>query len=128
MDELSELIMKIRTNNVILWVGAGFSLYAGMPTASKLVQSIIEQSRDDEKNILREIRTLQDVSEEFMLLRDGNKDDLIEILKKEIIISPKDLSLHKMLSEMPQINEIITTNYDTLFEQAYGPMSRFRTN
>lgn len=120
MNKISELIMKIREKKVILWVGAGFSLYAGMPSASKLVNSIINQSTDDEKNILRNITALQDVSEEFVLLRDGDKDELLKILQKEIIIPPKDLSLHEMLRQIPQINEIITTNYDTLFEQAYG--------
>lgn len=120
MNKISELIMKIREKKVILWVGAGFSLYAGMPSALTLVNAIINQSTDEEKDILRSVtKTLQDVSEEFVLLRSDNKNDLIKILEKEIMINPKDLSIHEMLRQIPQINEIITTNYDTLFEQAY---------
>lgn len=112
--------MKIREKKIILWVGAGFSLYAGIPSASKLVKAIIDESTDDEKEILRNVpQTLRDVSEEFVLLRSEKKNDLIKILERKISIEPKDISLHEMLRQIPQINEIITTNYDTLFEQAY---------
>ena len=73
---ISELIMKIREKKIILWVGAGFSLYAGIPSASKLVKAIIDESTDDEKEILRNVpQTLRDVSEEFVLLRSEKKND-----------------------------------------------------
>lgn len=86
---ISELIMKIREKKIILWVGAGFSLYAGIPSASKLVNAIIDESTDEEKEILRNVpKTLRDVSEEFVLLRsDDNKNDLIKILERNIMIN-----------------------------------------
>ncbi|KAA0805627.1 SIR2 family protein [Bacillus sp. JAS102] len=115
---LSQLISKIRKKEVILWAGAGFSIYTNLPTggqlASKIISELPEQYHEDLK-----YKTLPEVAEEFVMLNGGTKRELFRILKEEIDIEPNTLEVHEKLSEIIQIEKIVTTNYDKLFEKAY---------
>lgn len=117
---MERLIDKIRNNDVILWVGAGFSLYAGMPNVEKIKKAILDACTDEEKVVTEKISDLSDRAKEFVEMRNGSKNELGQILSNLIDIDPLSLKTHTLVSEIPQINTIITTNYDTLFEEAYG--------
>ncbi|MDM5426005.1 SIR2 family protein [Bacillus mycoides] len=115
---LSQLISKVRKKEVILWAGAGFSMYTNLPTggqlASKIISELPEQYHEDLK-----YKALPEVAEEFVMLNDGTKRELFRILKEEIDIEPNTLAVHEKLTEIIQIEKIVTTNYDKLFEKAY---------
>ncbi|CAI8819600.1 SIR2 family NAD-dependent protein deacylase [Bacillus pseudomycoides] len=115
---LSQLISKIRKKEVILWAGAGFSIYTNLPTggqlASKIISELPEQYHEDLK-----YKTLPEVAEEFVMLNGGTKRELFRILKEDIDIEPNTLEVHEKLTEIIQIEKIVTTNYDKLFEKAY---------
>ncbi|MED3525142.1 SIR2 family protein [Bacillus thuringiensis] len=115
---LSQLISKVRKKEVILWAGAGFSMYTNLPTggqlASKIISELPEQYHEDLK-----YKALPEVAEEFVMLNGGTKRELFRILKEEIDIEPNTLEVHEKLTEIIQIEKIVTTNYDKLFEKAY---------
>lgn len=117
---LSRLINSIRDNDVILWTGAGFSYYAGMPKVDKIKEAILAESTDEEKEILEGISSLSEMSQEFVDMRNGSRHPVVSILRKLIYKEPDSLKYHKLLAEIPQIKTIVSTNYDLLFEQAYG--------
>jgi hypothetical protein len=117
MNELEEIIQKIRRSELILWVGSGFSSLAGYPTGSKLVSIIKEELNPSEKQYFEKKFNLDEVAEEFVQIR--SRKELISILHEVFKKEPTNLMYHKMVSEIPQIQTIITTNYDKSFEHTY---------
>lgn len=116
---LSRLISKIRKKEVVLWAGAGFSRYTNLPTggelASKIISELPTEYHDDLKN-----KALPEIAEEFVMLNEGTERELFRILKENIDIELDRLDVHEKLTEIIQIDKIVTTNYDKLFEKAYG--------
>ncbi|MFJ7185580.1 SIR2 family NAD-dependent protein deacylase [Lysinibacillus xylanilyticus] len=113
------LVEKLRDNDVVLWVGAGFSLYAGMPSANTLRDLIINNCTEEEKGYF-ENQSLSEVASTFVDMRNGSRNELHKILQSAIDIEPKSINAHQLIADIPQINLIVTTNYDKLFEEAYG--------
>jgi hypothetical protein len=117
---LARIVSTIRKNDAILWAGSGLSLYAGYPCGKKLSRIILESAESDkDKEILKVyINSLMDISNEFSQIY--SRDKLIEIIKKNFDVAPStEPTTHCYISKIPQINTIITTNYDHLFEMAY---------
>ncbi|MFE4123982.1 SIR2 family protein [Priestia sp. YIM B13486] len=117
---LERLINRIKNNEVILWAGSGFSSYAGMPSVKEIKEEILNLCNEEEKEYLQGISDLSDISGNFVEMRNNSRNDLNRILTKLIDIDPNSIKIHKLLTEIPQIDTIVTTNYDTLFEEAYG--------
>lgn len=117
---IERVIEKIRNNDVILWVGSGFSLYSGMPRVSDIKNEILSKCDENEREVLGEIQNLPEFCQTFVEMRNQSKQELLSSLTKLIDIEPKSLKYHRLLSEVPQLDTIITTNYDKLFESAYG--------
>ncbi|GIN20529.1 SIR2 family NAD-dependent protein deacylase [Siminovitchia fordii] len=116
---LERVIKKIRDNDVVLWVGAGFSLYAGMPSANTLRDLIIRECSEEEKPYFENL-SLAEVASTFVDMRNGSRNELHQILQSAIDIEPKSIRAHQLIADIPQIDLIVTTNYDKLFEEAYG--------
>lgn len=117
MTDFKELIERIRKEEVTLFIGSGFSLKAGGPKSSVLVESILSHMKEDEKSCLSG-QQLDYVSEEFEQLY--GRDSLLKIIEKEMNFDRKDMTDHEDLPLIPHFHRIITTNYDTLLEDAYG--------
>ena len=118
MTDFNKIIYKIRSGELILWVGSGFSSLAGYPTGSQLANIIKEKLNPSEKQYFENKYNLDEVAEEFVLIR--SREELISLLSEVFKEAPKNLMYHKMVSEIPQIQTIITTNYDKSFEHTYG--------
>ena len=118
MDPLAELINQIRSGNVILWAGSGFSRYAGYPDGKKLAEIIKGNAQEPDSEYFEDKQQLIDVAQEFTEFYGSER--LIEILKSVFNEEPTSLQYHQLLAQIPQITHIITTNYDMLFEKAYG--------
>ncbi|PFP10144.1 SIR2 family protein [Priestia megaterium] len=116
---LEKVINKIRRNSVTLWAGAGLSLYAGLPTGRKLADEIVKQMpkvyQDEFKG-----KALPEVAEEFVQMHSNSPLEAFSILNTYLNKEPQSIIYHEKLSEIPQIKNIVTTNYDDLFERAYG--------
>ena len=119
LEKISE---KMRNGQLILWAGSGFSKYAGLPSASQLVQVLLSSVTSEKREVLEKLQdqTLENVSEVFVQLHHKSRKELYGIICNIIAVEPTDLSVHIKLKEIPQLTTIITTNYDKLFEKAYS--------
>lgn len=121
---IEKLIKYIRKEDVVLFIGSGFSIKAGAPTAYQLVNAIIQEGGEELfKDLSPEERTLRTVSELFTQDR-MSRNELLTLLKGQFDFIPKDLSDHQMLRKIPHIRTIFTTNYDTLLEDSYPKSER----
>jgi hypothetical protein len=118
MDPLAELINQIRTGNVVLWAGSGFSKYTGYPDGKQLAEIIKKNVQDTDREYFEDEQQLTDVAQEFTEIY--GSEHLIRILKSVFNEEPTSLQYHQMIAQIPQITHIVTTNYDLLFERAYG--------
>lgn len=121
-SDYTRLLDKVRDKEVVLWIGAGFSRCAGFPSGYEMLQKIKSTCTQQEQKKLNEYNLLPDFTDKFVRLRGGKKTDLICILKDifQVRITDEMLKNHKKLNNIPQIQTIITTNYDRLIEEAYG--------
>jgi NAD-dependent SIR2 family protein deacetylase len=106
----------IRKEEAALFVGAGMSLYAGYPSGAKLAEILYNNLTSDLQKDINFSTDLPKLAEDIYYLKGGNKNFLIEVLKKEFQKVPSSTETHQILAKIPQIKTIITTNYDTLIE------------
>ena len=107
IPELHDLIKK---DELILFIGSGFSAYAGLPSASNLADILRKELDLTNNSSLR----LDDLLQYYE--NDKQPEGLIKLLKTEFQKNDKsDLSLHKQLFGLG-ITKIITTNWDELIE------------
>ena len=116
MGKFSSIIEHIRKEDVVLFVGAGCSIQAGALTANQLSVELAKFLPEDTKAEI-DTKNLQKVAE-AVILNDGNRDKVNALLRKSLEgLTPGEF--HKQLSNIPHIHNIITTNYDSLIEDAY---------
>ncbi len=116
MQKIFELVRK---EDVVLWIGSGFSKYAGYPLGSELNDLLLSSLSSLEKKEIQSNLQLSDLAEEFVRIR-GNRDSLNKILLDSFLKPPTSLEWHKLIFNIPQIKTIITTNYDNCFELVYN--------
>lgn len=114
------VIELIRKGEVVLFCGAGMSLYAGYPSGRQLAQRIYESMTDPEKGCIDANLALPELAEEYVNLKLGKRNALISMCKEAFLKAPIADHLHRKVSRVAQIGTIITTNYDELFEHAFG--------
>jgi hypothetical protein len=114
------LFKLIRKEEVIIWAGSGFSLYAGFPSGQSLGNILVENLSETEKSKINTNLSLPDLAEEFYRLKGSNRNTLIRILVEVFKNQPpRATNHHDCLSNIPHFKTIITTNYDTLIEDAF---------
>ncbi|MGL2992693.1 SIR2 family NAD-dependent protein deacylase [Flavobacterium sp. TSSA_36] len=114
--EKESVFELIRKEEMILFAGAGMSLYAGFPSGKELAKILHKNLPISQQNEIELSSDLLQVSEDIFNIRNGNKNYLITKLKECFEIEPSSKETHQLLAKIPQIKTIITTNYDTLFE------------
>ena len=120
MNEYKQIIELIRKGDVVLFVGAGFSIKAGAPSGSdlcNLLYNALPENIQNEKSLKTEY-TLQKLSETY--LTHFGRVALVDLLKNAFDFESKDTSDQQLLAQIPHFKHIITTNYDSLLEDAYG--------
>ena len=112
----------IRKEEVTLFAGAGFSLNAGAPSCSDIISSIKEELTEQELNKIPKSKAydLAYISDFFISSRSGGKNQLIRLLSNLMRFDRNDLTVHQQLAHIPHFHNIITTNYDTLIEDAFN--------
>jgi hypothetical protein len=116
---VNNLFNLIRHEDTCLWIGSGFSLYAGYPSANELINILYDNLNIDEQKSIDKNLPLSNFTEAFVRLKSGSKNELKQILRKEFLKKPTSADLHAQLSFIPHFKSIITTNYDTLIEDSY---------
>lgn len=115
-ESLFEAISK---GEVVLWVGAGLSLYAGLPSGVQLMEILYEGLTPLEKEEVGKNSDLSHLADEICTLK-GNRNYIIQTLKNTFTRDFLSTETHKIISQIPHFRNIITTNYDSLFESVYG--------
>ncbi len=119
-EPLTRVVSSIRNYDAILWVGSGLSLYAGYPSGAELSKKIFESAENSSDQAILQVymNSLMDLSNEFSQLY--SRDKLIDIIEKNFDVAPStEPSAHYHITKIPQIDTIITANYDHLFEIVY---------
>lgn len=115
---LERLLDLIRSEQVILFAGAGLSKYAGYPMGGQL-QNIFYQSLSDlAKSEIEPTRSLADLTDDLFHLYQSN-NQIVRILKDSYTKAPENNFVHDIISKIPHFKTIITTNYDELFEKSF---------
>mgnify|MGYP001643228368 CR=1 FL=1 len=115
-ESLFEAISK---GEVVLWAGAGLSLYAGLPSGVRLREILYEGLTPLEKEEVGKNSDLSHLADEICTLK-GNRNYIIQTLKNTFTRDFLSIETHKIISQIPHFRNIITTNYDSLFESVYG--------
>lgn len=110
------ILELIRKEEVVLFIGAGMSIYAGFPSGAGLAKILFDNLTDDLKTDIEFTYNLPKLCDDIYTLKGGNKNYLIETLKKEFRKPPTSTETHKLLAGIPHFRNIVTTNYDTLIE------------
>ena len=113
------LFKAISKGEVVLWVGAGLSLYAGLPSGVQLREILYEGLTPLEKEEVGKNSDLSHLADEICTLK-GNRNYIIQTLKDTFRRDFLSTKTHKIISQIPHFRNIITTNYDNLFESVYG--------
>ncbi len=119
MIQTEKIFELVRKEDVVLWIGSGFSLYAGYPTGIKLTEIIYQSLSQSERNEISNHLSLMDLTEQYVRLKGDSRNTLNLLLKKELNKPPSSTKWHEVLANIPHIKTIITTNFDRLFERAY---------
>ena len=117
-DIFEKINKKVRLGQLSLFIGAGFSLKAGAPSAKYLVNCISRLFPKGYKKGLRYL-PLDDIANEYVKFCKGDKQPLIDFLCEKMRFKRTDLSDHRALVKIPHFRNIFTTNYDTLLEESY---------
>ncbi|WBA43184.1 SIR2 family NAD-dependent protein deacylase [Hymenobacter canadensis] len=119
MDKES-LFQSIKKEEVIIWAGAGFSRYAGYPMGGELAKTLYDTLVASERKQVDENSSLPKLADDYIALKKGNRSAITSELIKAFKKNPRSTQFHDLLAKLPHFKNIITTNYDTLFERAYG--------
>lgn len=118
--KFDNIIELVRQNDLVLFVGAGFSYKAGAPSNDDLINAFyyaLPNEVQREKGVLSE-KTLQNVSSAYET--HYGRTALIEFLQQLFQFVPQNTEDQYNLTKIPQIKHVFTTNYDLLIEDAYG--------
>lgn len=119
--DIKRLIKHIASEDVVPFLGSGFSLKAGAPSVWTLKEAIVNDGGDDfaeEVGDLRKI-SLAELSEKYVEFNGGSRNALMALLKRMFEIEPSDTSDHGFLRLIPHFKSLYTTNYETFIETAY---------
>lgn len=94
-------------------------MYAGYPSGKGLAHRIYHELSEEEKQYIDPNSLLPDLTEQFVRNRNGKRHELNTILKNIYQKAPDSIEYHEKIASIPHFKEIITTNYDPLFEKGY---------
>lgn len=118
---LNQLFDSISKEDVVLFVGAGLSRCAGLPSGADLSEFIFGKLPDELQSELSDYKwDLPRIASAYVYSV-GSKDQLIEEIKCYFnYCEPKDIDKTPLgqLQKLVHFKTIVTTNYDTLIEQS----------
>jgi NAD-dependent SIR2 family protein deacetylase len=123
-EGIEQVFQLMRSKETVLWVGAGFCYGSSAPTVQSLkailydnYSTIINQNREDLKLVNLDELTQRIIYRDSF--HEKNRNELLDGLKQYFVFTSAKHPLQTIVSQIPYIDQIITTNYDNLFELAY---------
>jgi len=118
---ISDVFELIRKEQAVFFVGSGMSRYAGYPVGAEFAGILYQSLTSEEQKEIDEHAYLPELAEEFIRIKNESRLELNGLLKDHFLKRPGSIKYHQLIASIPHIKTIITTNYDNLFELAYGP-------
>ena len=116
-----DLAHHFKAGNACIFMGAGTSAGAGLPTWSGLLEEILTEVTDPD--VRAHFVETDDNLQRASILRDALTTDVFAGAISNRLKADKYSLLHGLLSSLP-CREYITTNVDTLFEEASSTKNR----
>jgi hypothetical protein len=117
----------IRKEQVVIWAGAGFSRYAGYPSGAEFSEILYNDLPTDQRMEISKDLPLPNMAEEYCRFKGGSKNQLIKLLHQYFNKQPLTTEDHDKLVNIPHVKTVFTTNYDALFENAFGSSATLAT-
>jgi hypothetical protein len=125
---IDELYTLLRKEECCLWIGAGFSKYAGYPGALDLQKILQEDFTAADRAELGSPTSLSACAGDYEAVI--GRPQLVKKLRDIYGQPPSSTEHHNILSKIAHFKTIITTNYDQMIENSYAVKDRVvvRTN
>lgn len=122
--EASRLAALARADRLVLFMGAGTGIGAGLPTWRELLRDLAGRAGVNHQEQLDELLSL-DPRDAGLVLNKKLRDKGCELVEeiRSLVDKPKVSLLHQLLASLP-VTEAVTTNYDVLFERAWDGAGR----
>lgn len=124
-DHLRQLAERLgehaRRGQLAVFIGAGVSAAAGLPTWERLLGELAERTGFDER-LRAGLALLPAVDSAALLARELGRDRLESYVKERFGPGPYALA-HALIADLP-VQEFVTTNYDPLVELAAADIGR----
>lgn len=96
--EKENLFELIRSEEVLIWAGAGMSLNSGYPSGKELCNLLYNNLTVAEKKLFENNYNLLDISEQIFRIRGHNRNYIIKTLKDVFDKEPENIKTHKIIS------------------------------
>ena len=121
-----KLAEKAKKGKLVLFIGAGVSVGAGLPSWSSLLDNLAKHCSIDPSH--SQWQSLDFLNKaELIQLRLRDKGERIGDHLSKFLDKPHHSLLHSLLAALPS-NQIVTTNYDVLFELFSSPFTFIISN
>lgn len=124
--QLDRLVEQARSGRLVLFLGAGASIGAGLPSWSDLLDALTATILGDRRPSAEQLKGV-DVRDVATLLEKESPADFRDLVVEEVTrqtgASLRVSLLHQLLASLPA-HEAVTTNYDLLFETAWAAAGR----
>ena len=118
----------VRNEELLLFIGAGMSRYAGYPSGAELAEILHENLPSDLREHIDLTWDLSEIADHIYQVKGQNRNYLLDTIKKQFDKTPDSLETHKLLAKIPHFKTIITTNYDDLIERTNKNINIVRKN
>lgn len=113
VEQATTLAKSAEEGAIALFLGAGVSIPAGLPTWSELVDELSKDLQADDQAALQSL----DITDRAQLIEKLQPDDFHKRVADITEKAPRPSLVHTLLAGLDVAN-IVTTNYDTLMEAA----------